>query len=146
MRSVVVGVVVAALVAFTLIGSPASASNGVWMVGHVQNLGWGDPSPEEVGTTGQSLRLEALSLVDPVADMRGHVQNLGWGEWSQTDVGTTGRALRLEAVQITGRWSDVICQAHVEGIGWMDPVGDGEVCGTTGRGLRLEAVRVWLEP
>lgn len=105
------------------------------------------PSTEIVGTTGQGLRLEAIALVDPIAEIRGHVQDVGWQEWSTDHAGTEGLGLRLEAVQISGRFGNTIrCQAHVEGIGWMPPVSDGEICGTTGRGLRLEAVRFWLEP
>lgn len=137
-----------ALFAATLIGAPAHATQGVWATGHVQNQGWGEPNPGFIGTTGQSLRLEAIQLVDPVADVQGHVQNIGWQGWTQTGVvGTTGQSLRLEAVRFEGRFGNTItCQAHVQNIGWMAPVGDGETCGTTGRSLRLEAVRIWLVP
>ena len=31
-------------------------------------------------------------------------------------------------------------QANVEGLGWMEPVNDGEVCGTTMQARRLEAL------
>ena len=144
MRRIVAGLVL--LVAVLAAAVPAQAREGVWAVAHVQNLGWGDPNPDFVGTTGQSLRLEALQLVDPVADIQGHVQNLGWGGWTQVGVvGTTGRSLRLEAIQVQGRNAKVWCQAHVQNIGWMEPVSDGQVCGTTGLSLRLEAVRLWTE-
>ena len=136
------------LAALTLIGAPSAAADrqGVWAVAHIQNLGWGDPNPDFVGTTGQSLRLEALQMVDPVADIQGHVQNLGWGGWTQVGVvGTTGQSLRLEAIQVRGRFAPVWCQAHVQNLGWLPPVRDGEVCGTTGKSLRLEAVRLWTE-
>ena len=76
------------------------------------------------------------------------MQNLGWMPESDTQVGTTGRSLRLEAVQLSARhegW-EVICQAHVQNLGWLPQVGDGQTCGTTGRSLRLEAVRVWMVP
>ena len=33
-------------------------------------------------------------------------------------------------------------QAHVEGLGWLDPVHDGQAAGTTGNGLRMEAIRI----
>ena len=36
--------------------------------------------------------------------------------------------------------SYITCQANVEGIGWMQPVGNGEVVGTTGQARRLEAL------
>lgn len=128
---------------------PAQAEEGVgvWATGHVQGIGWMPASTDMVGTTGQGLRLEAVALVDPIAEIRGHVQGVGWQEWSTDRAGTSGQGLRLEAVQIAGRFGNTIrCQAHVEGIGWMPPVSDGEICGTTGQGLRLEALRFWLEP
>ena len=40
---------------------------------------------------------------------------------------------------------NVSVSAHVQNIGWMDPVGSGKVAGTTGRGLNLEALRISLE-
>ena len=144
MRRIVAVLVV--LVAVLAAAVPAQAREGVWAVAHIQNLGWGDPNPDFVGTTGQSLRLEAIQLVDPVATVRGHVQNVGWQEWTDAGVvGTTGQSLRLEAVQVKGRFAPVWCQAHVQNLGWLPPVRDGEVCGTTGRALRLEAVRLWTE-
>ena len=144
MRRIVAVLVV--LVAVLAAAVPAQAREGVWAVAHIQNLGWGDPNPDFVGTTGQSLRLEAIQLVDPVATVRGHVQNVGWQEWTDMGVvGTTGQSLRLEAVQVKGRFAPVWCQAHVQNLGWLPPVRDGEVCGTTGRALRLEAVRLWTE-
>ena len=148
MRKTIIIITVTVLAALTLIGAPSAAADrqGVWLTGHVQNLGWGDPNPDFVGTTGQSLRLEAIQLVDPVATVRGHVQNVGWQEWTDAGVvGTTGQSLRLEAIQVRGRFAPVWCQAHVQNLGWLPPVRDGEVCGTTGRALRLEAVRLWTE-
>lgn len=132
----------AVLVAVLSCAAPAQAREGVWATGHVQNLGWGDPDPEFIGTAGKSLRLEAIQLVDPIADIQGHVQNLGWGEWTQVGVvGTTGQSLRLEAIRIKGRFGNhITCAAHVENLGWLPAVADGEVCGTTGQSLRLEAV------
>ena len=40
---------------------------------------------------------------------------------------------------------NVSVSAHVQNIGWMDPVGLGNVAGTTGRGLNLEALKISLE-
>ena len=146
MRKIII--TAALLAALTLVSSPSAASNqeGVWLTGHVQNVGWQLPTNDVAGTTGQSLRLEAIQLVDPVATVRGHVQNVGWQEWTDMGVvGTTGQSLRLEAVQVKGRFAPVWCQAHVQNLGWLPPVRDGEVCGTTGMALRLEAVRLWTE-
>ena len=146
MRKIII--TAALLAALTLVSSPSAASNqeGVWLTGHVQNVGWQLPTNDVAGTTGQSLRLEAIQLVDPVATVRGHVQNVGWQEWTDAGVvGTTGQSLRLEAIQVQGRFAPVWCQAHVQNLGWLPPVRDGEVCGTTGMALRLEAVRLWTE-
>ena len=40
---------------------------------------------------------------------------------------------------------NVSVSAHVQNIGWMNPVGSGKVAGTTGRGLNLEALKISLE-
>lgn len=32
-------------------------------------------------------------------------------------------------------------QSHIQSLGWLDPVHDGQISGTTGYGLRLEAIR-----
>ncbi|MCE5288072.1 MAG: metallophosphoesterase [Nocardiaceae bacterium] len=74
--------------------------------GHVQDIGWMPESSTRVGTTGKSLRLEAVRLSARTEGWKvtcqAHVQNIGWmptvGD-GQT-CGTTGRALRLEAVRI----------------------------------------------
>ncbi len=36
-------------------------------------------------------------------------------------------------------------QAHVQNIGWKEPVGSGKLAGTTGRSLRVEALRLSLD-
>lgn len=74
--------------------------------GHVQDIGWMPESSTRVGTTGKSLRLEAVRLSARTEGWKvtcqAHVQSIGWmptvGD-GQT-CGTTGRALRLEAVRI----------------------------------------------
>lgn len=135
-----------------MVPSTAGASGSYFYAAHVQNVGWQDPvwDGADAGTTGKSLRLEAISFVYIGQVARGHVQNIGWQEWRGGDatVGTTGKSLRLEAIQVksTVPGQKIHCQAHVQNIGWMAPVGDGETCGTTGRSLRLEAVRIWLVP
>lgn len=79
---------------------------------HVQDLGWIDQTRDDegrtvIGTTGRSLRLEAVRLTPYAPELytvwcQAHVQNIGWmapvrdGE----TCGTTGRSLRLEAVRI----------------------------------------------
>lgn len=147
--------IVASVIALPLlfIGVPAHAGSVMYPYSsHVQNIGWQDTvgDGDAAGTTGKSLRLEAVRFTFPGQEARGHVQNIGWQSWQANDstqVGTVGKGLRLEAIQVHGTaGSKIECQAHVQGIGWMPRVGDGKVCGTTGKGLRLEAVRFWLIP
>lgn len=127
-------------------------TQGYRYAAHVQNLGWQDAVSDYdvAGTTGQSLRLEAIAFGFIGQTARAHIQDSGWQDWrsGDTTVGTTGQSLRMEAVQIksTIPGQEVWCQAHVQNLGWLPPVGDGEVCGTTGKALRLEAVSIWLMP
>ncbi|MGN0363539.1 MAG: hypothetical protein ACI4ET_11945 [Bilifractor sp.] len=79
---------------------------------HVQNYGWQDwkNSKEMAGTSGQSLRLEAIRInfVDDTYKAkydiyyRVHAQNFGWLAWAKNgeSSGTEGYAYRLEAIQI----------------------------------------------
>ena len=146
--------VIAALAAVLLLltAVPASATSLTYpYTAHVQSVGWQGVAGDGAvaGTTGNGLRMEALRFVFPGQEARGHVQSIGWQGWQagdSTQVGTTGQSKRLEAVQIRSTIPGVKieCQAHVQGIGWMPRVRDGQVCGTTGKGLRLEAVRIWL--
>lgn len=84
---------------------------------HVQNIGWmpwtrpaydrDDPEDFDpfiqVGTTGKSLRLEALQFRTSnglVIECQAHVQNVGWQPWQPHTCGTTGQSLRVEAVRL----------------------------------------------
>ena len=48
-----------------------------------------------------------------------------------------------ESTQLTVK--SVSVSAHVQNIGWMNPVGMGKNAGTTGRGLNLEALKISVE-
>ena len=139
---------------------------------HVQNAGW-LPAVHDgqiAGSEGYSARLEAIKITPPegvVLDVHFHIQGYGWlaydnvlkgvnsgTESSENDpiMGTTGESRRAEAVKVhVIQWPDHLAgkhihlQAHCQGIGWMDVVGEGEVCGTTGQSRRLEAVRMWID-
>ena len=120
--------------------------------GHVQNIGWRGwvADSQTAGTTGRSLRLEAIELRGGVGMVSAHVQDIGWMPavpgWQIA--GTTGRSLRLEAIRVTSDvpgWQ-IECRAHVQDVGWTGWVGDGQTCGTTGRSKRLEAVQLRLTP
>lgn len=124
---------------------------------HVQNIGWQNPvgSKAVAGTTGRSLRLEAISINTNSPSVMGfqyrtHIQNIGWeGSWHNTGEvsGTTGQSLRLEAIQIklTGemsRFFDVYYRAHVQNIGWMGWAKNGESAGSEGYSYRMEAIQI----
>lgn len=126
---------------------------------HVQNIGWQNEKKdgETAGTTGQSLRIEAIKInIDGFDDSvsikyQAHIQNIGWQSWKSNGelAGTEGQALRMEAIKIKLESSDeysVMYRAHVENIGWQDWRYDGEVAGTEGMNYRIEALDIKIVP
>ena len=92
---------------------------------------------------------------DVGVEYRGHIQNVGNypldGSWIQgpTELGTEGKGLRLEGfwIQLDGDVpadAHIEYQVHVQNVGWMDPVQDGEFAGTEGRSLQIEAIKISL--
>lgn len=134
-----------------------AAGATVWYCVHGQDYGWQATvtNGEIAGTTGRSLRMEAiqvdLSGVSGGVQYRAHTADIGWLNWvtNRQTAGTTGRGLQMEAIQIilTGEASnlyDIYYRAHVGDVGWQDWVKNGEVAGTTGRSLRMEAIQIKL--
>ncbi len=139
-----------------------SASDGapaLVYAAHVENLGWQPQqlSGETAGTTGQSLRVEALRVWLDDASYTGdveyelHVENVGWqGSVKNGAVaGTTGEGLRAEALRILlsgdiAAVYDIAYRAHVQDIGWQPWAVNGGIAGTTGRALRVEAIQIKL--
>jgi uncharacterized protein YjdB len=132
---------------------PTIASNGLAYNAtvHVQNKGdikYGNKAKGTtyIGTTGKSLRLEALYLKLPAnAPYKGgieystHIQNIGWQKAVQNGKlsGTKGKSLRLEAVTIklTGEMAkhyDIYYRSHVQNIGWTGWAKNGQQCGSAG--------------
>ncbi|MBK1811136.1 S8 family serine peptidase [Clostridium sp. YIM B02505] len=125
---------------------------------HIQKIGWQNYVSNGAisGTSGQSLRLEAMNinLSNAPSNMKikyqTHIQNIGWQPWVYNGslAGTSGLGLRMEALRISLENAPtgyhVLYQAHVERIGWQNWVQDGEMSGTSGRGLRVEAIRIKL--
>ena len=135
---------------------------------HVQYIGWQDyvGSGQIAGTTGEGLRLEAIKvrLTGEMAEhydiyYRVHAQYFGWLGWAKNgeNAGTAGFSYRLEAIEIAlvdkdaaapGSTSRAFVQgpmlfeyaAHVESIGWQDPVESPGTAGTTGESLQVEAL------
>ena len=119
---------------------------------HVQNVGWTEKKAngETAGTTGESLRLEAL-IVESDYDLRlkAHVQNIGWQDWvSRGEIaGTVGQSLRMEAfkIELLGDTDKhVWYRVHVENVGWTDWAIDGAVVGSVGQSLRMEAIEIQI--
>ena len=130
-----------------------------FVIAHVQRKGWMFPATDGsvAGTTGRSLRLEALALKLPAGvsggiEYRGHVQRTGWEKAWKHDgqiSGTVRKSRRMEAVQIrlTGEAADaydVYYRVHAQRYGWMAWAKNGEKAGTQGKSFRLEAVQVVL--
>ena len=111
------------------------------------------------GTTGQALRIEALSVM--VTGINGgisitpHIQDKGWtqpsianaGQWAT--VGSKGNKLRIECVKIalTGPAANeysIKYKTHVAQKGWLDWKYDGQEAGTTGKALAIEAIQIML--
>lgn len=120
---------------------------------HVQSIGWMAPvkAGETAGTSGKSLRLEALRIVPPrgmVIDAMAHVQGIGdvWVEGIGHEggtIGTVGESRRVEGIAIrvvSGGHLQYRC--HVQRRGWTPWVDDGNYCGTRGERLRVEAVQI----
>ncbi|WP_144877677.1 CAP domain-containing protein [Microbacterium sp. 1.5R] len=92
------------------------AGRTICLQAHVQNVGWmtpvcttGSGTEAVVGTTGRSLRMEALRIWSPnnIVSGRGHVSNIGWQgrvvstkAGAQISIGTTGRSLQLEFAEL----------------------------------------------
>ena len=138
---------------------------------HVQKQGW-LPSYDNTlnslkgavfgGTTGQSLRLEAVKiriLNKPSSvklSYRAHVQTYGWQPWVDEGemAGTAGESKRMEAIElaVTGAEGYVVkYRAHVQNIGWQDWVVASKTestsaptvfAGTTGSKKRMEAIEI----
>lgn len=127
---------------------------------HVQNIGWqGEKADGEMsGTTGQSLRLEAIKIqlsssIDGGIVYKTHVQDYGWLNFVTNGQasGTTGQAKRLEAIQmqLTGNAKnqyDLYYRVHAQNFGWLGWAKDGESAGTAGYSYRLEGIQIVLVP
>lgn len=133
---------------------------GVMYNTHIQNVGWekdfSKKNEQISGTTGKSLRLEAIKIKLENASgisvkYQTHIQNIGWQEWKKDGemAGTSGKSLRLEAIRLTLENSDdytIMYRVHVQNIGWQEWKYDGEMAGTSGQSLRLEAIQIKIVP
>ena len=130
-----------------------SSGGNVCYDAYVQNTGW-QPwvcDGAVAGTTGQSLRMEALSIITYTDGIcaQAQVQNIGWQGWACANagdvltVGTEGQSLRMEALRLVPDEGTACADAHVQNLGWMGWVcGSDITVGTVGRSLRMEAIEI----
>jgi uncharacterized protein YjdB len=125
---------------------------------HVQNIGWMGWASGTAGTTGRSLRMEAVRIglnggsFSGGIEYRTHIQNIGWESgWAAngSTSGTEGRSLRLEAVQLrlTGdiaNYYDIYYRAHIQNYGWLGWTCNGQSAGSSGCSYRMEALQIQL--
>lgn len=116
---------------------------------HVEGVGWqswvGDG--ETAGTTGISLRLEALRIDAPFdiyakAHCQGDTGFRDYGKINKdTIIGTTGESKRLECLCLKGNFK---YRVHIEGSGWSCfTLADGiSTLGSVGQKLRIEAIEI----
>ena len=66
-------------------------------------------SGEVCGTTGQSLRLEAIEIkANKLLEAQEHIEQVGWmpvSTGTEIHIGTVGKALRLEAFRIIVKYT-----------------------------------------
>ncbi|MBQ9934233.1 MAG: L,D-transpeptidase family protein [Lachnospiraceae bacterium] len=134
---------------------------------HGQSYGWQSAKSNgaTAGTVGKAKRIEALEIIIVEKDAQVsasitysvHSQSYGWmnpititpgyGN-SSTIAGTVGKSKRLEAMKIdlktTGITGGIEYKAHIQGIGWQNPVTGGELAGTEGAAKRMEAITIEL--
>ena len=123
---------------------------------HVQKKGWLGTvtGGKTAGTTGKSLRLEAIKLTlaqggNSKIQYCAHVAGIGWQDWVSSGqvAGTTGKSKAIEAVRVklTGGYQllyDVYYRVHVARGGWLGWAKNGQIAGSTGMSLRVEAIQV----
>ena len=144
---------------FVNFNKPFVGESFIALQGHSQSIGWAKSvgNGGVVGTTGRSLRLEAIRVsvlgwdVSGGVEMDGHVQGIGWMGYKNGSTGTTGQSRRLEAIRmrLTGEAKDtydIYYRVHVAHIGWLDWASNGEDAGTSGMGARAEAVQYKIVP
>ena len=115
---------------------------------HIQNIGWQEwkSNGEVSGTTGKSLRLEAIQIDTPLEiEAEAHIENIGWKNFGKitkdTIIGTTNKGLRLECLKLKGKFK---YQVHIQNVGWSTWTNADGVCtlGSVGQALQIEAIKI----
>lgn len=122
--------------------------------GHVEGYGWLNPVNDGTtcGTTGQSLRLEAIQIDTRYLNLdihaKVHISEIGWRDYGKIDnntvIGTTGQSKALECICLNCTNANLVYRVHIEGTGWSAwTKADGiSTLGTVGQSLQLEAIEM----
>lgn len=122
--------------------------------GHVEGYGWLSPVNDGTmcGTTGQSLRLEAIQIDTRYLNLdihaKAHISKIGWRDYGKIDnntvIGTTGESKALECLCLNCTNANLVYRVHIEGTGWSAwTKADGiSTLGTVGQSLQLEAIEM----
>lgn len=104
---------------------------------HVQKKGWMDwvSDYEVAGTTGESLRVEAVRI--KLVEEEGPEQ-------TEDELPEEEDTLTENPETEVKEESHVEYRVHVRNIGWQDWKRDGELAGTTGEKLQIEAIQIRL--
>ena len=123
---------------------------------------------ETIGNLSNNIEAIKIRLTDQLLEKydlyyRVHVQDFGWFDWVKNDIatGTIGYFYRIEAYEIKllpknsteitmgnnyfkESKNTISYSSHVQDIGWMNYVNNGETSGTTGQGKRIESFKIKL--
>ena len=119
---------------------------------HVQDYGWMDRvnAGEIAGTTGESRRLEALSIYTLNVRYNGVFADNGAVCGWKTDgayIGSVGQSRALQSIAIQFRYNfystyyDIYYRVHIAGRGWLGWSKNGGAAGNN-YGARIEAVQI----
>ncbi|MDR1801245.1 MAG: N-acetylmuramoyl-L-alanine amidase [Lachnospiraceae bacterium] len=126
---------------------------------HVQNVGWQSYVTDDAvaGTTGKSLRMEALKVGLYESNLSGnvvyqaYVTGVGWQNYtSNTGIaGTVGQSKPIEAVRLklegdVANQYDIWYSVHTSNIGWQQYASNDNPAGTIGLSQRIEAIKIRL--
>ena len=123
---------------------------------HVQGIGW-LPSVVNLGvsgTTGQSRRIEAIQINNPMLEYRTHLAEIGWTSWTSKNnqvSGTTGQSRSAQALSIRLKPQyidkfDVYYRVHSASQGWLGWTKNGADAGTKGYNLQMESYQIRILP
>ena len=128
---------------------------------HIQNIGWekdfSKSNGQLSGTTGKSLRIEAIKIKlanapeNAKISYSAYVEGEGWQEdvYDGNIAGSTGKGLKLLGLKVklenVTNYS-VMYRIHVQDIGWKPWVTDGVITDAIQQKKRIEAIEIKLVP